>query len=131
MSCERDYYKKSGESQYHNRQIKRREKWESVLLHAFDGARNRSLKLGREFNIDYDFVHDLYEKQDGKCFYSNLFMETSGSNVMSIDRVDSSGGYTKDNVVLCCHAANIMKNSRNAEAFINFCGSVWNNRKQT
>lgn len=45
------------------------------------------------------------------CHYSGLemTMEQSKYNTISIDRIDSAGHYTKDNVVFCCADINRMK----------------------
>lgn len=43
---------------------------------------------------------------------------------VSIDRVDSTVGYTKDNIVLCCDSINSMKNSMPKEFFIELCRNI-------
>ncbi len=41
-----------------------------------------------------------------------------------VDRVDSSRGYVKDNVVSCCKHCNLAKRDRTAEDFIKHCRKV-------
>jgi hypothetical protein len=80
-------------------------------------------------DVDLDYLKQLYDDQDGKCFYSGIAMETSGSNCVSPDRIDSSIGYTKGNVVLCLNAVNYMKNHFDMESFLNICSQIhkkWN-----
>lgn len=60
-------------------------------------------------------VHDIYRKiieQKGKCYYTGLDLKgysIGEKDSPSIDRLDSSKGYTKDNIVICKAWANIMK----------------------
>lgn len=67
-----------------------------------------------KFNIDYKYLLDIYNKQQGKCFYSGLAMKIKGNkdyNTLSIDRVDSSKGYVKGNVVFCLNSINMLKSN--------------------
>ena len=57
---------------------------------------------------------ELYNKQNGKCYYTGIQMKLLSDTerdlfLMSIDRTDSSKGYTNDNVVLCCWGINVLK----------------------
>lgn len=75
-----------------------------------------------EYSIDHIFLRELYEKQQGLCHYTDLPMELKGSlkqldNVFSVDRIDSSKGYTKDNVVLCLNIINRFKGDAKLEYF--------------
>ena len=63
-------------------------------------------KLGHEFNITVKDLKLQWKKQRGKCWWlgipmslEDLFVPNSPFAV-SVDRVDSSGGYTPDNIVL-------------------------------
>ncbi|MEE0616836.1 MAG: hypothetical protein UCP83_06055 [Intestinibacter bartlettii] len=40
---------------------------------------------------------------------------------VSIDRIDSSKGYTKNNIWLICSAVNFMKSNLNLEEFKQYC----------
>ena len=89
---------------------------------------SRSEQSGIEHNIDTQYIKELFRQQGGLCFYSGVEMITSGSSSVSIDRIDSEGGYTKGNVVLCTAAINKMKNAYSMETFIDVCGKVWKHR---
>ncbi len=74
-----------------------------------------------DFDIDEQFILELYEKQQGKCFWFKVGLRPS--NVAkypwqpSLDRLDRDKGYTKDNVVLACYTANIGRNTSDEATF--------------
>lgn len=73
-----------------------------IYTWAHSGALNRKNK-GRDeassVDIDVQFLHEQYARQDGKCFYSGIKMslETGGAWLISIERLNPSLGYTRDN----------------------------------
>lgn len=90
------------------------------------GCRSNARKRNREFNISKEFILNLLEKQENRCYYSGdeLTVEPKLYNTLSIDRVDSSKGYTEDNVVLCCQKVNVVKNNLSDIEFINLCKKI-------
>ena len=79
---------------------------------------SRSKKLSIE--ITENDIKELYEKQKGLCALTGIKMthlayqnDISNRKInnhnISVDRINSSKGYTKDNVQLVCAAVNIMK----------------------
>jgi len=95
----------------------------SVLVNV---AMYRAKKRKIGFDIDKQFVETLWESQGHKCAYSGLEMtfESGKPNLVSLDRTDSSRGYTKDNVVLCCAAINRMKLDLSIADFRRWCQLV-------
>jgi hypothetical protein len=84
-------------------------------------ARTRSRKTGRDFDLTRDFLLGVWREQGGRCYYTGMEMTFDGSrspSALSIDRVDSSLGYTCDNVVLCCRVINEMKSNLDVEELI-------------
>jgi hypothetical protein len=72
-----------------------------------------SKRKGKEFNIDIQYLIDIYNNQNGICNISGVPMTYDyGSKItnISIDRIDSRFGYIKGNIQLLCYIANIMKN---------------------
>lgn len=74
-------------------------------------------------------MHDLYLKQEGKCYYLGCDMVVSQEfkfafNLLTVDRIDSSKGYTKDNVVLCCWCVNRAKSVMPHDVFIEMCRRI-------
>lgn len=59
--------------------------------------RNRGNKKKIKSKISGDFLLELYETQNGKCFYSNIVMKTDldtpNLKNISMDRLDSNLGY--------------------------------------
>jgi hypothetical protein len=97
-------------------------------------ALQRAKRKGIDFDLDYEFLVVLYEQQGGKCFYSGrkmiskkVYNSQTELEGCSIDRIDSSKGYVRDNVVLCCWQANIMKAQLSHEELIQWCKDVINN----
>ena len=74
------------------------------------------------FDIDLEYISNLYEKQKGKCIYTGVKMLTKkGSglldNTLSFDRINSEIGYLKGNVVLCTKKVNVCKSNLDEDTF--------------
>ncbi len=71
-----------------------------------------SIKLGlrrKGGNINANFMLQMWLDQDGCCALSGIKMVWGGGTGprnISIDRIDATRGYYKDNVRLVCHAVN-------------------------
>lgn len=92
-----------------------------------------SLKKNIRSALSEEFIASLYEKQDGMCALTGLKMTTvrgSGriSTNMSLDRIDSSKGYTEDNVQLVCVFANTLKSDKTLDELYYFCERILKNR---
>lgn len=89
---------------------------ESKLIGRCRHLKKKSAEKHLEFNLTEDFLISLYNKQNGKCFYSGSDMLLRGTSKdkdksLSVDRMDNSKGYLTDNVVLCCNKMNNVKNN--------------------
>ena len=84
------------------------------------------------FELDRDFLFELYTKQDGKCKLSGVDISLptcysdfiSGNFTASLDRIDSSVGYIKTNVQWVHKSINIMKQAMDDRDFIRWCRKV-------
>lgn len=99
------------------------------LSYIVRGVRQRARKNALECNIDAEFLKTLLEKQDGLCAISKIprtFTKGQGhiSTNASVDRVDSSKGYTRDNVQLVAHQVNTMKSNLSINELIEWCKLV-------
>lgn len=92
-------------------------------------AKTRCEQKGWEMNIDEEFIQSLFEKQEGKCFYTgeDLELQSGTTEFFSIDRIDSLKGYTKDNVVLCTWKINKLKSNLPINTFFDICHKVTTN----
>lgn len=92
--------------------IKYRSTLNGFLQGLLNGCRRRSNKKFKVCNVTKQNLLEQYNKQKGKCYYSNIEMKYSHHIdwMMSIERLDESLGYDIDNVVLCCHEFNSGKN---------------------
>lgn len=89
-------------------------------------AEARAKKKDLEFDISLSYLMGLYLEQKGKCALTGRQMvwerwEPNARDLMTIDRKDSSGGYTRDNVWLVCRCANLAKHELTAEEFHELC----------
>lgn len=87
-----------------------------------------------DFNITFDDVLEIYNKQNGLCVYTketltHVLGEGNINTNMSLDRIDSNKGYTKDNVQLTLRIINTMKSNLKEIDFLNFCKLVTINNK--
>ena len=100
-------------------------------------------KRAKELNIELttEDIHELYNKQNGLCAISGLQMthETYAFKDkehiinrlnISIDRINSSLGYTKDNVQLVAAIVNRMKTDLPDSEFIKICSIITENNNK-
>lgn len=82
----------------------------------------------KDFTITEIDIQDILEQQDFKCYYTGLDFSAEDQGMLpSIDRIDSSRGYTKDNIVVCLGCVNIMKNILPIEKFLKMCRLIAQN----
>lgn len=85
-------------------------------------------------NIDEKYLKQLWERQKGICPYTGIKMilpETTHKSHQikslkraSLDRIDSSKGYLKDNVEFVCYAINSAKNNFKKEEMKSFIKEI-------
>jgi hypothetical protein len=85
------------------------------------------ISRGFQWDLTIEFIWELYEKQGGVCALSGLpigWAEKGLTATASIDRIDSSEGYLKENVQLVHKDINFMKQQYDQEKFIALCKAV-------
>jgi hypothetical protein len=100
------------------------------------GAKSRNLP----FDLDKDYLWQLYVKQDRLCALSGIpigFANTSvehthGQTTASLDRIDSSKGYVRGNVQWVHKTINKIKWELDQQHFIHLCSLVaeWSARSK-
>lgn len=84
--------------------------------------------------LTLDDVADVMEEQDNKCSLTGWDISFPECGLphkapASIDRIDSTLGYTKDNIQLVVRKVNMMKQHYGQEEFIEVCKAVANKVK--
>jgi hypothetical protein len=89
-------------------------------------AKKSSLKRQNEFELEIADIVEMWNLQLQICAYSGKIMslEHGKENTVSIERIDSKIGYTKNNTILVCNSINRMKSNFNFEEFFEMCKSV-------
>lgn len=109
----------------HNKNVKGR-----IPSYIKAGAKNRAKRWGREYNIDDEFLYNLFLKQNMKCALSGvdlvfgLTASECRKTTASIDRIDNSKGYTEDNVRWVHKKINLMRLDLTDKEFIEWCTLV-------
>jgi hypothetical protein len=106
----------------------------------FSNIKRRVRDKGCLIDINENDLVDLYYTQKGLCFYSGEEMSLGEHKAtkdlysinffnISVDRIDSKKGYTKDNVVLCCWGVNNMKQQMTVEQLVFWSKKIIENTK--
>ena len=95
-------------------------------------CRNRSKKVNRYFDLTKEDLFDIFYSQKGLCAITKIPMTFNYGNGrcvsnLSIDRIDSSLGYTKLNIQLVCDIINTMKSNLSSKDFVRYCKLVVDN----
>ena len=87
-------------------------------------AKRRSLEKGMEFDIEVsDIVIPDECPATGIKINANSGRSGAYKNSPSLDRIDNSRGYTKDNIQVLSQCANAMKGAASVEELVQF--SLW------
>ena len=87
-----------------------------------------------EWDIDLDHIKNLWQKQDGRCALSGVFMTWHGGEGRqdlnaSIDRKDPTKGYIIGNVQLVAQRVNTMKHTLGEGKFYWWCKNIVNKKE--
>ena len=113
---------------------------DKVIFRYHHEAKKRAAKKtptrpnGREFTITKEFVKELYEKQNGLCALTGWKLTVAPTQrqvgclrnpfELSIDRIDSSKGYTPDNVQLTGQWVNKLKSAGDNDHGLMMCDII-------
>jgi hypothetical protein len=89
-------------------------------------ARKSAAKRNQEFLLSVEDIVNFWKQQDEICAYSGrkMTLDAGKLETVSIERIDSSIGYTKDNTILVCQAINRMKSDFKYDDFYELCKDV-------
>lgn len=94
---------------------------ERLPLRRFNRSKRKCFREERAWKITFQEYERII---DNPCHYCGQKHDECGTG---LDRIDSSIGYTLDNVVSCCGVCNMMKQSFDFEVFINYIQKIYNN----
>ncbi len=89
-------------------------------------CRNSADKRGHSCDLTETSFRAMWDAQGGLCAYTGraMTLRPGVEDTMSIERIDSSLGYTEDNCVLVCLAVNKMKSDLAPDIFYSMCRDV-------
>jgi hypothetical protein len=106
-------------------------KWyEGIRLSWWQKVEKTAIYRGLEFSLTPEFIWKVYLSQDKKCALSGVdigWASVGQGHTASIDRIDSSIGYTEDNVWLLHKDVNMMKQSFQVDDFVAYCKLIAKN----
>lgn len=135
-----DYHVNNKNKCKHCVQELKSEKMENVntfLKNKWQRAKDRAKKDNIEFAIESDQVkYKYWVINRGECALTGIHMTHKLSPKLgdekekfpfniSIDRIDSTKGYTYENIQLVCWCVNSAKSDMDQDDFIQMCGKVW------
>lgn len=110
------YCKECSKSKYSEQYRKMSSDHEWKLKQTLRASKNRAKSKGLEHSLTLDDLKDLYPL-DGKCPVFGFELEWGNPNWSSpsLDRIDSTKGYTYDNCQVISNKANVIKNDASLE----------------
>lgn len=116
-NCRNEYERKRW-----NENLIVKEKYKKNYLTAkgiYNSYKARAKQKNRYFELT---VKDFEEFWQANCYYCGTKLMTVG-----FDRIDSSKGYMKNNIVPSCNICNKMKMDRSQKEFLNYCKLIVDN----
>lgn len=105
--------------------------FENIPNWYFYVVKSAAYKKKRFFSISIKDLNNQWIKQGGKCIYTGeilCFSNSSKKNIKnttaSLDRIDSSEGYTSDNIQWVHKDINTLKTDFEQDKFIGLCNKV-------
>jgi hypothetical protein len=91
-------------------------------------CKNSSQKRNQKFELTREMLITAWETQMGICAYTGIKMTTLPNTPysVSVERINSSIGYTEDNTILVCNVINKMKTNLDPELFFEMCAATVN-----
>jgi len=103
----------------------KKRKRERPLDQIFKDARTHAKKSGRDFEIDINMLKNIMEIQNECCCLTGIKFDHE--NLPSLDRINSSLGYIRENIQLVLIKVNKMKSNLCQNEFIALCSKIAQN----
>lgn len=136
----KDRYSKDGLQTYCKQCKKIRQKdylntFDGYIKYIYGDLKSNAKKRNIKVEITEIDIVDMYKRQGGKCALTNFDMTYIKNTIgdgrdernlynISVDRFDSSGDYTIDNIQLVCSGINTMKWDLSTGDFIVLCEQI-------
>ncbi len=113
----------------------RKYKRKNPLMYIVSGAMQRDKQKYQTLEdkiIDLKFIENLLKIQNNKCYWFNIELEidsiegSRNPSKLTIDRLDCTKGYSKDNVVITCYAANCGRGDCSTEIWLKIIKNIKN-----
>ena len=103
-----------------------------ISKHIWHSIKRNALKRKLDFDVDLEYVWDIFLQQNKKCNYSGIELvfntnhNDRNTRTASLDRIDSSKGYIEENVQWIHKDVNMMKWDMDYDYFIHLCELICN-----
>jgi len=119
-----------------NYDISKHSKWRIDEYTPFRYHLRNVKKRDKEFNLTLDDLKQVWDNQNGICPFLGINLILSGYSRIeknpiysaSIDRIDSTKGYTKDNIQWVSRSMNLMKNTMTNEQVFEILNLIKENK---
>lgn len=102
--------------------------YKEIPLTFFNKFRINAEKRNIPFNINIEYLYDVFIKQDKKCYFTDIELNLSKKTCnASIDRINSNIGYEIDNIIWIYKPINFMKSDLDIIKFIDLCCLISDN----
>jgi hypothetical protein len=122
------YQKRPDKKDYIEKQKLAFSEWvlKNLIQYRLTSAKHRALRKGLTFELDYEIILNKLKEQNYKCYVSKktLSLTEKGWYTISIDRLDSTLGYTIDNTVLVTKFVNSSKNNLSLDEYMKLLREV-------
>jgi dUTP pyrophosphatase len=108
------------------KQKTQRQTFTSWLGPYLKSKKSHDIKHGIPFDLDEQYLSDLWQTQNGKCFYTGISLEFGVKTPRSaqLDRTDPKGGYIKGNVRWVAGCTNGLKSIYNYSEFVQLLSEI-------
>lgn len=131
IRCETVFYSKNRTKKYCSHKCQRQAASQRFVnsKSSLEFFFKRLLYKPNRSNLTIADLIELYNFQQGLCALSGEqltfeFDKGKQATNISIDRIDPTKGYTKENIQLVCYITNIMKNNFPQYEFIKWCKKI-------
>lgn len=104
-----------------------RTNFDYFLKRRLSKLKQRSKNKDIAFNLDFDYLKELWETQNGLCSLTGVSMTNSDSRTtttISVDRINPKLGYVKGNIRFICDIVNKMKQELNDDELKLWCHKI-------